>query len=418
MKLPAIDFPARCLLGTLVVLELVLLFVMKGDRIYALLSSDSIGYYEYLPAFFIERSAQAMDWSIVLESGQRLNVYHVGVAIMQAPFFLLAHAMALVSAFEADGYSVIYSYGLLLSAFFYGNTALLLLFNTLRQELTWTRSFAAVLLTLLGTNLIHYLSFEAGMSHIYSFFLFSAFFWLVPKFLERPGWKNALAMGVVSGLILVVRPSNGIVLLALPGWNVSSLNDLKERFTHLIKLFPQIIIASLGAFVMIAPQLIYWKIVSNDWIVFSYGLKNETFNWLEPALWKVLFSPQNGWLIYSPMVIFMLAGLSFRIKERKPNALMTFILLLIAWYIISSWWCWWFGAAYGHRAFVEYLAFLVLPFGTFLQKLRQVWQRVSFGAVSVLMIYTNLRMSFLYKAPWDGPGWGWDDYVSILQSIF
>mgnify|MGYP003593392854 CR=1 FL=1 len=44
-----------------------------------------------------------------------------------------------------------------------------------------------------------------------------------------------------------------------------------------------------------------------------------------------------------------------------------FVFLLANVYVVSSWWCWWYGGSYGQRAFIESYAVLALPLAALIQ---------------------------------------------------
>ncbi|MCB0813733.1 MAG: hypothetical protein KDB87_11310, partial [Flavobacteriales bacterium] len=57
---------------------------------------------------------------------------------------------------------------------------------------------------------------QPGWTHVHSFLLFTLFLRLAWGLDERsPTWR-IVATGAVLGLIVLVRPTNGLVLLALP----------------------------------------------------------------------------------------------------------------------------------------------------------------------------------------------------------
>jgi len=228
-------------------------------------------------------------------------------------------------------------------------------------------------------------------------------------------------LGVTLGVIAVVRPSNLLIALYLLLADTNSLGDIKDRVLLVLRNKGLLIFLSITFVVGLLPQLLYWHAVSGNYIVYSYGLAGQGFNWASPALLRVLFSPQNGWLIYSPIMILSLVGLGFTLKNGSYNSYAIITIMLITYYIFSSWWAWWFGAAYGHRAFIEYYALLSIPFAYSVGQvlsLQNKMFKLGVAMLAAIAIYVNLNMCFLYNPPWDGPEWGWDDYAHILRSIF
>ena len=385
-----------------------------------IISSDQEGYFQYLPHFFINGDLHRLPYAEALPNGNTLNLYHIGVAILEAPFFLLAHLYALAFDIEATGYTRPYLISIFFAAAFYLSLSCYLLVKVLDKYFSRLASLSSILLLILGTNLLYYSTHEVGMSHVYSFFLFSFFIYQIDGFLKHSTTKRSVLLGVTLGLITIVRPSNLIIGLCIPLWGISSFIELKARLAILFSDYRSLATTILSFCIAILPQLLYWKLVTGNLFVFSYGLKGQGFNWTSPELFNVLFSPQNGWLIYSPLMVLSLIGLGMTLKQRKYNSAAIAAIIVLAYYIISSWWAWWFGGAFGHRAFVDFYPLLLLPMVYVIQKLLNLSSNLLKGATAMaflVLVVLNLKMTFLYRSPWDGPDWGWDDYRAIINEI-
>ncbi|MFH2141799.1 MAG: hypothetical protein ABIJ97_05220, partial [Bacteroidota bacterium] len=53
--------------------------------------TDSEGYYEYLPSFFINNDVEHMTLAIVLDDGRHFDKYSCGIAYLQMPLFFVSH---------------------------------------------------------------------------------------------------------------------------------------------------------------------------------------------------------------------------------------------------------------------------------------------------------------------------------------
>ena len=63
---------------------------------------------------------------------------------------------------------------------------------------------------------VFYYSFcEPAMSHVYSYFLFCVFIWSVHRLFAQPDPLRFMVSSLF-GLIVLVRPSNGLVLFSVP----------------------------------------------------------------------------------------------------------------------------------------------------------------------------------------------------------
>ena len=80
-------------------------------------------------------------------------------------------------------------------------------------------------------------------------------------------------------------------------------------------------------------------------------------------LLQTLVSPRHGLFVWSPLLVLAVAGgawATFR-RDGVRNGLWLSLLVsgAILWYVNSSWDSWWFGDAFGARAFLE-LSFLFI----------------------------------------------------------
>jgi hypothetical protein len=340
-----------------------------------LIVHDVILYYEYLPATFIHQDLslkfaekdpeffQDKIWGIKTGLDRYASKMTMGVAVMQTPFFLAAHALSGPLGHPADGYSPPYRAALAISSVIYALLGLWLLSLLLLRYFRSAETALTLLIIGLGTNLYFYTTLEPPMSHSYSFFLFAAFLLAVDNWVRTPDWRNSMFTGLILGLIALVRPSNGIILLALPFWQVGSLKDLAERLRLFIRRFHLVAFMAFTAFLVFFPQMIYWNYVSGNWFFYGYG--EERFFFGDPEFIKGLFSYRKGWLVYTPVMILSLAGLLALYKGHRGLFWPVAVFTVVNMYIVWSWWCWWYGGGFGQRALIESYAVLSLPLAAF-----------------------------------------------------
>lgn len=337
--------------------------------------SDGAGYYEFLPAIFVEHSlslnhgialddGHVPDWFRTDEAtGNHYDKFPVGVAILLLPFFLVAHALTLVTGGVADGFSPLYQCAVALAGLFYGLLGLLFLRRILEKTLPpQTVAFTLIVMTF-GTNLFHYLTFDATFSHAYSFFLCAVFVWLTMRWSEAPSLRTDLLIGLTAGAIVLVRPTNAIILLYLP-------LCVFESFAALKKAWIRLLVIVLTALVTLIPQFAYWKLSTGHYFVYSYG--NEHFDFASPHALLVLFSIKKGLFFWSPVLLFSMAGLYAMMRTQSAELRAIIIVLALQLAIVSSWWCWWYGGSFGHRAFTEYVVFFAIGFAALLKQTKHL----------------------------------------------
>jgi hypothetical protein len=269
----------------------------------------------------------------------------------------------------------------------------------------------------MGTNLLHYTVREPGMSHLYSFVLFNLFVWLTDRYYRTRGsWALAFGLAFTLGWIVLIRPTNLLLALFFFGYTTDGRLNIRERFQFLLHRFGHLLLFPLLGFLWYIPQLLYWKYATGSYVVYSYGEEGFIY-WNDPRLLDVLFSIKNGWLLFSPLMGFALIGLIGGAIRNIRNSRLILLIWLIAWYVFSSWASWWFGGAFGHRAFVEFYALLAFPLALVVQwilSLRQWWWKVPFFALWSLLIYYNLGLDEHYF----GPHYEWWSWRAAMQMMF
>lgn len=391
--------------------------------------ADKAGYNVYLPATFIYNfDASAFPDSIDSCTGDGFKLdketkiihtkYNYGVALMQAPFFLVAYWYSSFKGMASTGYEPIYHAIINLSAIFYLVLGLFLLFKFLSFEFSWRTSFFSVAIIFLGTNLYYYAIDDTGMSHVYSFFLFSAFLFISRKteFLKNLKLINLIAISIISSIILLIRPTGAIFIL------VYFFLDLNQR-GHILQRFRSVWnIRVISVFIIVCaliwlPQLLYWKYSTGNFFSYSYG--GEGFNFLSPKLNYTWFSPINGLFLYTPMYVLIIFGMLAMIHKKVINGWLILILFCVISFVFSSWWDWSFGCSFGARSFVEYLSLFVLPVAYILSqysKLR-MYKKVIVVTLVLGFVAFNLKVTYTYDSCFFGDeAWDWSEYRSLVFS--
>jgi hypothetical protein len=82
---------------------------------------------------------------------------------------------------------------------------------------------------------------------------------------------------------------------------------------------------------------------------------------------RVLFGPEKGWFLYTPISIMMVAGLFLIKKYPFQKSVITFCLLNI--WIIIAWSDWRYGGSYATRALVQSYPVFALALASFVQQM-------------------------------------------------
>jgi len=373
-----------------------------------IITSDAVVYYQYLTAAFqfndlsfdfayeLPEDFDGEIWINRTENGYKSTKVTMGVAIMMTPTYLLAQLINKAFGLGSYGYSPLFQFMVFLGALIYS----LLGFHFLRKTLLRYFSDWVTLLTLLalglGTNLMYYVSLEPGMSHAYSFFLFSALLYFTVQWHGRSNRSAVLKIGIILALITLIRPSNLLVILIPLLYGIYSLESLKVKW-HLIstKWLDLLLAITLGLAVL-ALQLVFWKHFSGTFIYYGYG--DEEFFWTEPKIAEVLFGFRKGLFVYTPVLLLATIGLFIRNKHLKAFKTPILLSLFLNVYLMASWWCWWFGGSFGMRPIIEFIPFLALGLAAFIHFLVKRKRLVKPAGVMVVgFILLNSFQTLQYK---------------------
>ena len=353
--------------------------------------NDVNQYYSYLPSAVIHDDLSMSYynergyWLVADTNGVPLQKMTMGMSLLYSPFFMVGHTVALNSRYKADGYSKPYSTSLKIGTYLYVTIGLFLLYLCLLYFFSPVISALSILLIFLSTNLFYYTLCEGEMTHSYLFFLFSVIIFNTIKWFETYKTKNILFLGLAFGMAVLIRPTSALMFVFIVFYALS-----KTNITDLIKSQYKIILAAVILFfIPLFFQMLYWKIYGGNWMRWSYG--EESFYFSSPHIMEFLVGYRKGWLVYTPVMIFAIIGM-FLLKKKIPAMKWSIpIISFLAIYILSSWWCWWFGGSFGSRSMVEYYALLIFPLAAFIDKISTIkYLNYSFIFIFGFTIFYNI----------------------------
>ena len=179
---------------------------------------------------------------------------------------------------------------------------------------------------------------------------------------------------------------------------VNSADDFKNRIKLFIKHYKLTVTFILILFLVILPQLLYWKYVTGSYLYFSYG--NERFYFNHPHIIDCLISFRKGWFIYTPLIIFSIIGIVFMFKQKFSLFFYLIIVLVPLYlYVISSWWCWWYGGSFSQRALIDLYPLLTIGFAAFFYRISfaSKTRKIIIYSFMTLLLLLNLFQTAQYK---------------------
>jgi len=356
---------------------------------------DQGGYYIYLPAAFLFHDLGNLSWTqaarasyrpdqlaeygnITLPGGQIVFKYPLGMAVAYSPWFALAKVVYYLKGHaDTTGYEDMYEYFVSLGCLLYVMLGLAVLGKELRHYFSDSVAALTILILALGTNLFTYGVYEPLLSHGTLFMLNALLLRYTRRWYEQSRPLAAVALGLTAGLMVLIRPSE-LLLLAVPVlWGLTSRAAVVERGQFWLRHWRQTLLAAAVALLVASMQFVFWRVVGGQWLIPFY--EGETFNFLDSHVWEGVLSVRKGWLLYSPLLVLALLGIGWVRRYARPMLPVVLVLVPVFTYVIFSWHDWGYGGSYGGRAMIS--IYPVLGFG-----LAAFWQRWLGGRASWLWL--------------------------------
>jgi len=376
-----------------------------------IIESDVNNYYAYLPATFIyqdlslqfaskvDPSVSTRVWFEKTEDGGRVIKTTMGVAYLYFPFFIVANQLAGNFGYEPNGYTTPYVFGVIAASIFYLICGLFFIKRLLKRYVSEWASFWTILIIGAGTNIVNYVTREAGMSHSFSFFLISVFIYGVDSWTVKKENRQIYFICFILGMITLIRPINILVGLFPLLYGVNSKGSFLERIKLIFLPAKELAIKIFLFFLPIIPQLLYWKYNTGSWVFNSY-VKDETFFFTDPKIIDGLFSFRKGWLLYTPLMTLSILGIIVNLKKHQNKTGVIGVFLLIMLFVAFSWWCWWYGGSFGARPLIDFYGILAIPIALVLHSLLKVkWITVKVGGFALVLslIIMNQIQAYQYR---------------------
>jgi hypothetical protein len=374
-----------------ILLLALLLFIVCNNLVFFpgnILSWDVFGYYLYLPFKFIYHDLRLHNMQTVhdiidkyhstgsfyqarpAEKGGMVMLYLMGMAIVYMPFFFAGHFVAGITGYAQDGFSLPYQYAIFAGCIFYSLAGIVALSKVLLEFFNERISAAVLVIIVIATNYIVHITMYGQNAYTHNF-LFTAYAFillLTIRWHKSHKIKHLVPLAFLCGLAILSRPSEIVCLIIPLFWGVADIESLKEKAILLKKHWLQISVFILIVLFLGSLQLCYWKIMTGKFFFNSYGGNaGEGMDLNSPNTLKVLFSFRKGWLIYTPVMIFAIAGFPILYKYKRTAFTPLFLYFIFNLYIVSCWTNWWYAQSFSQRALVPSYPVMAVALGFLLQ---------------------------------------------------
>jgi hypothetical protein len=423
----------------------VLLAPLATRRIYA---SDEIKYYAYTHSLFFDGDLDFgndyLHWyevdPVKFEkiktdlyetreplTGLPTNEAPIGTGLLWMPSYVLAHvyslaAQALGFDVEADGWSDPYIAAICLTSYLFGCLGLLLCWSIARTYFGRRLAAFGVVVVWFSTSLIFYTVIAPPWSHATSLLVVTLFIWYWHRTRLREGQARTLVqwgiLGALGGLMMLVREQDAL-FFAIPGvealvalvaiWRGRSA-DWARRAARLTLGFGVMLVAALVAFI---PQLIAYRVITGRFGPSQVVAGKFTFT--SPNFFNVLFNPEHGLVLWTPVVAVCLGGmlLFWRRDRLFAGALMLAFLFQV--YIAGSFLTWQSASSFGQRRFINCTLIFVLGACALIAwAMSRGVPRWAIAGVGALFVFWNAGLLMQY-ALWCSPQRQGLDWAMVLK---
>ncbi|MFN5982621.1 MAG: hypothetical protein ACK479_04095 [Fluviicola sp.] len=390
-------------LGVILVFLFYTIHFRNQVNLRSFITSDAEGYFAYLPAFFLHDDpsyAKTMAakqsyhqekltfwYPIKTKNGKTINKCFPGVAVMQAPSFLATTAFLKVIGKPTTGYSNAYLIAALLTAFLFLLIGVHYLTKSLQVNYSKKEAWIAFLAIFFGTNLFFSTLNYPIFSHIHTFFLYALLLYQFLLLKNKLESKRLIYIGILLGLIALVRPTNLIIVAFL----LFFFDSWKEFVAFLRFIFLTKKLHFLKLFLPFFSVLSIWFLM-NFWqtghfVYWSY--QGEGFNFTHPRIWESWFSYHIGIFVHHPVLLVAILGLYFLFKENKFKFFVWLIYFFGLSWLVSSWWCWDYESSFGHRGFSEHFIIFIYPLLALIKQ--TTFKKTISAALIICVSYTGMR---------------------------
>lgn len=372
---------------------LILVFLLTLPFVNPWVRGDGVGYYAFARAPLIQHNLDfRSDWahantsfrmgrfdsagdgetinsSQFTTTGYLDNHFSVGPAILWMPFLIVAHGTVIVGHWFGahvleNGFSKPYLLAMALGTAFYGFAAIWISFKIAKKFLAEEWAFLASLAIWFASSLPVYMYFNPSWSHAQSAFAVALFLWYWLRTLNGRATLQWLILGLIAGLMMDVYYINAVLLVLPMGESLVAYFTAAEQRSGAQAglMLGRDALFSVALIAAFFPTLITKKIIYGSLFNFGY---TEHWYWKSPAFFKVAFSSDHGFLIWTPVLILAIAGLALLCSAERRMALSLLSVFVLYVYAIGCYQDWDGISSFGNRFFVSLTPIFVIGLAAF-----------------------------------------------------
>lgn len=299
------------------------------------IQGDGVGYYAYLRSLFVDGDlyfanefsrttapfAFLPSYPIYPPTGYTINPWSIGPALLQVPFWLVAHGVVHVTQFlgqsywYADGYSAPYVTMIGLSSVVAGLVTLFGMYHLLRRRFAQSVAVYSTALVYVASNLLYYAQINNNNVHSISTATVTLMLVAFMAIQDRATGVRWAIFGLIVGLIGIVYWVTLILCLFPAGVVLVQTRQLwhTRRYAEIKQLWLGVGIAAIVAVAVLALQSGVWYVMYDSLFTVPQGKAFAIPQY--PRLWQMFFGDWYGLMWWTPALFIGIVGLFFYAKS-------------------------------------------------------------------------------------------------------
>jgi hypothetical protein len=292
-------------------------------------------------------------------TGRRLNFGTIGCAVLWSPFYAGGDVAARIVGAPRDGFSKPYIASIAYGSALYGFLSLVLAMRCAGR--LGMHGGAAALAVWVGTPLLFYMYVAPPFSHACSAFAVALFTYVWLRVRLTWSARGLIALGAAGALMAMTREQDAFFIAGPALDFVWSLGSAEWRRSHLTRALIAAV-AGCGAFAIVfLPQAATYMVLNGH--IGPDASVAHKMNWTAPHALQVLFSPEHGFFVWTPLAFVALGALAANTLagaiDRRVGVCLLFMAALQV-YLGGSVESWTVAGGYGQRRFVALTTILVI----------------------------------------------------------
>jgi len=401
---------------------LIALFAMTLPFVKAQVREDGIAYYGVARSLVIDHNLQFKgDWSTtglpsmeIRDRFGRITTVHIsktghlpvhsaiGASLLWMPFIAATHAAVLAldqlgAHVEANGFSEPYLVTLAGATCVYAFLGLWMSFSLARQYAEERWVFLATIALWLASSLPAYIYVDPAWSHADSVFVVALFLWYWNRTRENRSARQWFVLGLISGLMAEVYFPNAVLLLVIASEAVSAWSGEAREMKIGAALRDHAIYGAAMLIAFVPTFAIRTILLGSPLAAGAYG--NEPWRWTSPVFLQILFSPSQGLLTTTPIILPAVIGLFFLAGKDAVLGRGLIAAFFALWALMAVYPFWDLGPSFGNRYFISLVPAFIIGLAVLLSQCARAWGSASTfarraWAVAALLIVWNLGLLF------------------------